>query len=297
MGKGKNSQEALNKKHEHNTRFSSKQNDCSATEEEDVDVDDVFTFQKLSPNTTKDLSNLLKKLKDQENGGTIVKIVNKLNSAIEFLSGQVNSLRKENEKLREGYDELAFINSSLSSRVADAERKIVDAETNAAKLNQYGRRNNLQLDGIPENISDDKLESKVVEILGELRVPITSMEIEACHRLPNKRGEKGPRRTVVRVINRRKCEQAVRNAKKLDDKEIQKRLKVGRVFISEDLCPYYRKLAYMCRCLRRSGKIEHVSSANGSVRILINAGDEKRISIFHESELVRRFPNYNFQQR
>lgn len=281
------------KKHEINTRSSTYQR--TPTHESTSIEDDEFEFQISSPNSTKDLSKLLKKLQDLESGETIVKIVNKLNSAIEFLSGQVNNLKRANLQLKSNYDELAVINTNLSSRVAKAESKLIEVETNAAKLDQYGRRNNLQIDGIPDDVGDDILEEKVCQILEEIQVPIKRHEIEACHRLPSKRGEKGPKKTVLRLVNRRKCEQAVRNAKKLNEKEIQQKLKVGRVFVSENLCPYYRKLAYMCRCLRRAGKIEHVSSANGSIRILIQPGDAKRVNIVHDSDLTRRFPDFSFE--
>ena len=60
--------------------------------------------------------------------------------------------------------------------------KVVELEGEINELNQYGRRNNLEISGIPEDIKIDKLEEKAIEILGH-SVKVESRDIEGCHRL------------------------------------------------------------------------------------------------------------------
>ncbi len=55
---------------------------------------------------------------------------------------------------------------------------------------QYGRRNNIEINGIPNDVKDSSLEGKVVDILTKVGVDVSSDDIEACHRLPIKLGEK-----------------------------------------------------------------------------------------------------------
>ena len=77
--------------------------------------------------------------------------------------------------------ELSTIITILEERIENMEMKNdIRIESN----NQYVRRNNIEIAGIPNSVDDNNLEGKVIEILGKIDVKVTSDEIEACHRLP-----------------------------------------------------------------------------------------------------------------
>ena len=64
-------------------------------------------------------------------------------------------------------------------------------------VEQNHRKNNIELDGIPENVADSELKATVAKILDSIvDENITSNDIEACHRL---RSKKRPRPTIVRA--------------------------------------------------------------------------------------------------
>ena len=63
------------------------------------------------------------------------------------------------------------------------ENKVVSLEISGNHLEQYGRRNNLEITGISDNVSDQNLEGKVVEVLNEIQVDTSRSDIEACHRI------------------------------------------------------------------------------------------------------------------
>ena len=50
-------------------------------------------------------------------------------------------------------------------------------------MEQYGKRNNLEITGIPDDVSDENLEEKVIQVLSEIQVNVSSSNIEACHRI------------------------------------------------------------------------------------------------------------------
>ena len=56
--------------------------------------------------------------------------------------------------------------------------------TSVESNNQYVRRNNIEISGVPNDILDDELEDNVVDILSKIDVKIKRRDIEACHRLP-----------------------------------------------------------------------------------------------------------------
>ena len=50
-------------------------------------------------------------------------------------------------------------------------------------LEQYGRRNNLKINGIPDSVPQKYLENKVVDILNAIGVNVSNDDFEDCHRI------------------------------------------------------------------------------------------------------------------
>ena len=77
----------------------------------------------------------------------------------------IKNLQVENERLRK--------------KVNVLENKVLTLESEHNSLEQYGRRNNIQITGIPNNVPDQNLEEKVVDILNEISVDVSPKDIEA----------------------------------------------------------------------------------------------------------------------
>ena len=60
-------------------------------------------------------------------------------------------------------------------------KKVISLEENSNSLEQYGRRNNLEITGIPDDVFDQNLEEKVIEILDKIDVNVYRKDMEACH--------------------------------------------------------------------------------------------------------------------
>ena len=50
-------------------------------------------------------------------------------------------------------------------------------------LEQYARRNNLEITGIPDSMPQKDLENKVVDILNAIGVNVSNDDFEDCHRI------------------------------------------------------------------------------------------------------------------
>ena len=74
-------------------------------------------------------------------------------------------------------------NQRLRKKVNVLENKILTPEREHNSLEQYGRRNNIEITGIPDSVPDQSLEEKVVDILNEITVNVSAKDIEACHRV------------------------------------------------------------------------------------------------------------------
>ena len=60
---------------------------------------------------------------------------------------------------------------------------MLETDQKSNHLNQYGRRNNLKIQGMPANVTDDELEGKVIDTFSCLGIEVKGSDIEDCHRL------------------------------------------------------------------------------------------------------------------
>ena len=73
------------------------------------------------------------------------------------LSENLAKLMESNEKLSSQFIVVKKVNTLL-------EKHVIELEKSQAKAEQYSRRNNVEISGIPQEILDDNLEDKVINI-------------------------------------------------------------------------------------------------------------------------------------
>ena len=83
-------------------------------------------------------------------------------------------------------------------------------EVELAENSQYLRRCNIIVSGIPSSNNDVGLESTVIDVLKVINVPVKPRDIVAVHRIGKKKEE-----TIVRFVNRKDAELAIKNREKL----------------------------------------------------------------------------------
>ena len=91
-------------------------------------------------------------------------------------------------------------------------QKLVEFECSTDNLEQYGRRNNIIITGIPDSIDNNQLEESATEILTDININVASNDTEACHRIGKKDSRIGSSKTIIRFVKR---EHALYNKKKL----------------------------------------------------------------------------------
>ena len=194
----------------------------------------------------------------------------------------IKNLQAENERLRD--------------KVSNLESKVVSLEINQNMLEQYGRRNNIEVSGIPDSVGDNDLEEKVISVFANVGIDVKSNDIKACHRIGKSRNSS--KKTIVRFTNRKFAKQALYNRKKL--KSIGKST-LGfnnDVFINENLTPVNNKIAYNCRKLKRQNLILKTYTINGTVHIVSNNIKRgKPVKVLHMQTLFNLFPDVEYEVR
>ena len=117
----------------------------------------------------------------------------KFNAILDDLKNNFDELQTKFTKLEADLNKSRDVNSKLSDRVINVERKCFANE-------QYSRRECLEISGIPPSVKDNELETKVLSIMEEIDAPVNPGLVEDCHRLPSK----GNLKKVILKLNLRK---------------------------------------------------------------------------------------------
>ena len=129
-------------------------------------------------------------------------------------------------------------------------KKLQKVEEDGVNLQQYLRRNNIELHGIPDDVDDDELEDKMREIGEIIGVNIKHRDLEACHRLKKGNKDTTSSRTIVRFVNRKKCDNLHSNKYKLKSaKKDLKKIGLNGIYINANLCPYNKFIWGKCKKL------------------------------------------------
>ena len=204
----------------------------------------------------------LDKLSKKELIGITLSLQNKVEQYTNVNNDALDEIRKFIENFVKLESEIN-INTRLNKRVIDMERQ---CWANA----QYSRRECLEVAGIPRDVSNENLESKVLEVFSKVGCEILSRDTEACHRLTNND------RVIVKFLQRKDCDQFLSvkrgDLRKTKLEDVRSR-ESNSIFINTSLCPYYRMLWSKRKRLLDLGKTHnsYVSSGNIKIRIQENS--------------------------
>ena len=179
----------------------------------------------------------------------------------------------------------SLINNNL--QLKDPVRKL---EVELTENQQYQRRSNIVISGIPSSIKDENVGSTVVDILNKIDVPVAPRDIQAAHRIGRYK-----ERTIVRFVNRKDAEAALSNRRTLKDFDATSvGLEKGtKIYIEENFCPFISKIGFMCRKLKRGKHIFSTWMGMGRVHIKVREKDKPEI-INHPDELITAYPGFEF---
>ena len=110
-------------------------------------------------------------------------------------------------------------------------------------LEQYGRRNNIGITGIPDTVQNNELENKGIGVFNAIGVEANSADFEDCHRVG--KSKSNSKKVIARFVNWKVVKNALCERKQL--KTIDK-LSIGlqnaTIFLNETLTPENSKIAY-----------------------------------------------------
>ena len=95
---------------------------------------------------------------------------------------RIEKLEKENKYLKDQVKELNSYANEVDTELQDIH----------CQVNQYIRRENVTISGLPEHINDIDREGKVIGALQSIYVHVSSADIVSFHRLKKEKGKNNP---------------------------------------------------------------------------------------------------------
>ena len=204
-------------------------------------------------------------------------ILDDLKKDISDLKSDLSGLKSDFSKFEADMQVTRNVNSKISERLVTMERRCYANE-------QYSSRECLEILGIPASVADNDLDSKVLEILEEIDVPIDPTLVEDCHCLPSKGS---PKKVIIKLNRRKVIHRILSNKNKLKNLKLElvHLLVITKLFINESLFLYYKKQWSKYKRLWSAGHISTFWIKNGSLRIKLS--NESVSMITHDCDLKK----------
>ena len=200
----------------------------------------------------------------------------------------IQRLQNENKSLKKRISDLEKFSDEDMGEIED---RFIEIEKAVANCEQYTRRENFEISGIPESVPDDEIEEHVLDIVNTITnrregQHILAKDIHASHRLKKEPGDQAPK-VIVRMVNRKHTIDVLKNKKM--SPEQQEKLKYDNIFINENLCATNKRLLEQARDLKKKGVLKRCWTFNGITHIKIKETDARGKKIFHMCDFEKFF--------
>ena len=190
---------------------------------------------------------------------------------VSILENQVTELQETNKRTTEELVSCQKRNKKLSGHYYDLSDEIYYMQKDISRIDQYSRRQNIELLGLPKDIHNNDLQGKVIEILCKIGVDVKPEDIVAVHRL---KGQRYPN-VIIRFFDRNIVYECLQKKKNLSN------IKEYKLFLTENLCENYKSIYDDCMKLKAEGWIKSLWTTNGLVHFKFNENDKKVIKLHH----------------
>lgn len=248
-------------------------------------VRDVQEFKLVSESSLKKL--VADAIKDRESQQEVE--INALKAEIleikasqEFLSSQYDNLKAENDSLRQANEKQEKELKKLNDQSLKCEDRGVHEVEKVDAIEQYGRRQNLEIAGV--KVSDNEDTNKIaIEVAKIMNVDLSPDQISTSHRLSAKRKRNNndqdapPPSIIVRFISRDVRNQIYSNRKLLRKADLSKFSveNTTAIFVNENLTQTRKRLFWKAKQRVKEHQYKYIWTTNGNV--FVKKSDEANL--------------------
>ena len=221
--------------------------------------------------------NELKKVYDAE--------INALKAELVVVKESQSFICDKYDFLKESYDKLLKENKELKSQSKELKSQSESEVEKLDRLEQYGRRQNLEIVGIPVQ-DGENTNAIVIEVAKLLDVSLTPEQISTSHRLPAKNPENRSPPIIARFTNRDVRNQIYANRKATRTASLVNFSVPGteKVYVNENLTRPRKKLFWLTKQKAKKIGFKYFWTTNGN--IFVKQTDQAEvIAIKNEKDL------------
>ncbi|XP_065062128.1 uncharacterized protein LOC135688975 [Rhopilema esculentum] len=207
------------------------------------------------------------KVENKEIFQKLEKRLDKFEKSMEFINKQFENHKAITESLIKRNTKLEECNANLTKQVDDLNGQIQSLRQDHNDLEQYGRREAIEIGGIPREKDEDTV-YLVLKVGKALGISVDEPDIEACHRISSREDAA----IICRFASRKMKVNFMSNRKKQTDAPF-KRKDLGfisnkdrkvKVFINESLTPRNKLLLKKARDRKKELGWKYVWTRNGT---------------------------------
>lgn len=200
------------------------------------------------------------------------------------MSKKFEESTKQNAEIKEllkEHADLARKNQNLEIKVKELQNKI-------NKIEQRSRLNNLEIHGVPVTTNEDPMKI-VLSVANLMKAEIKREDVDICHRLPKKPHIEHP--GLIVYFKHQSARNEFLSAKKntvlyTNNLELPQKLPPHRIYISENLTAYNRKIYNLARKAKLQNSYKYIWIKDG-VTYLRKADWSKTICVRYENDLSK----------
>ena len=228
-----------------------------------------------------------------------------IKSEIKDLRAKCSQIEKSQEYLSSKYDQVVQSIQTIKKQVdashtkinqqddvlTNVQRSMDDIYAELDEMQQYSRRDCLELNGIPQ-LDGENTDQLVIETASMIGVNLAEEDISISHRLPDTRNTKG--RIIAKFVRREKRDEVYKNRRKLIKKSSNDIPSVksankpaSKIHINESLTSYRRKLLGRINTFKKENLFKFIWTQNG--KIYLKKHEDSRSYVFKTEEEFDEF--------
>lgn len=194
-----------------------------------------------------------------------------LKRTIQQQKDDITALKTSQEHTTKQYNEAERELAAARKKIQEQEEEIGELYDLQDKLEQYTRKNSLEIHGVPESAYTET-EDVVLKLAEALDVSVEPKDIEICHKL----NRKGNKPIIVKFISHKVKTNLYRARAKLKNVRVSNifphcssstLVQADRIFLNENLTSYRKKIMSRANEMQRNDELLSVWSMDGSIYV------------------------------
>ena len=162
--------------------------------------------------------------------------------------------------------------SAVQQELAETQEQLRSSEKRLDALETYSRRNCLLVNGVPE-LPDENTDNLVLDLARAAGLQLTADDLDRSHRLGRQQGSVDrPRAIILKLLSYNKRQQFYEarrelSAHRVADHPVLTRHVLEEVYISDFLTSKNHNTLYICRQLKKRGRLWAAYTTNGNIKV------------------------------